>query len=148
MASRKKTRAKRARSRPEPSPVTLIEHMVARRAPPVEILDAITQHEATVSARLKPALLSYRIVALERLQRPDHEIEAALEAFLAADRAANLIENAPDIIGACATRPALAERHVVPLIAQLEAIPGQDQTPLKEILDMARNVCRRLGVPR
>jgi hypothetical protein len=126
--------------------VTQVERMFARRAPLTEILDAIARYELTVSSRLKPALLSYRIVALEYLQRSDHEIEAALEAFLEADRAANLIENAPDIISACATRPALAERHIVPLVAQLEVLPGQDQTPLKEILAMARQVCARLGV--
>jgi hypothetical protein len=134
------TRQKRKTRRSSwPSPVRQIERMIAQRRDPRDVLDVVAAHEAHVDTRLLPALLSYRIWALDVLERGDDEVSAALDAFQDAARDVPLKHKAGTVISTCVVRPELAARILPSLIDQLEAeLSIRHDNAIEEILAAAR----------
>ena len=89
-----------------------------------------------------PGIGQRRVGVTFLYERSDEERERELIAFLAIDQPMEY--RASTLIAACADRPRLAERYLIPLIIELEAT-WRDEV-LESTLRSAHDVITRLGL--
>jgi hypothetical protein len=116
------------------------------RAPYEEVIAALNECAGLLGAEpFMPAIWHWRIDALHTYDRPDEERIKVMEEYLSLGYP--LRTRVGPVVLACADRPVLARRYLLPIIAELEAASGTDPvlTRMLTSLRIARD--RTLGAP-
>jgi hypothetical protein len=142
----------------ERMPVEIIEgirytHHLRQMGWPYEETAAVLDEVGTLPAaeRCRAQLAFDKIMLTNMYDRPDEDMEPAILAALAAYSTISIVYKASTISTACSGRPALAEKYMPDLIAQVEENMREhpDEVGEKMLEGMRRSLERtRAGLPR
>jgi hypothetical protein len=123
------------------SDLVAIERMIARGEPFDSVMAAIGALEYTNEDR-KVGLQRLRLTAVSMYRRPDQEIAAELDRFVALDM--EPWRRLQSVLAACARSAALFQQYAEPLVKAGECNQHRDE-PLERVLDAARALRSRLA---